>query len=53
MLITLLQVGKTDTAHIREAVEIYFKRINHYLKFDIATLPDPRNAAKLTHEQRK
>ncbi len=53
MQITLLQVGKTDTPYIREAVEVYFKRINHYLKFDIVTLPDPKNVAKLTFEQRK
>ncbi len=53
MNITLIQIGKTDASYIREGVEIYLKRINHYVKFDIVTIPDIRNARKLTREQHR
>ena len=53
MNITLIQVGKTDASYVREGVELYLKRINHYVKFDIVTIPDIRNARKLTREQHR
>ena len=53
MNITLIQIGKTDTSYIREGVELYLKRINHYTKFDIVTIPDLKNARKLTRDQQK
>jgi len=53
MNITLIQIGKTDASYIREGVELYLKRINHYTKFDIVTIPDIKNARKLTREQQK
>ena len=53
MNITLIQIGKTDTSYIREGVELYLKRINHYTKFDILTIPDVKNVRKLTREQQK
>lgn len=51
MNITLIQVGKTDAAYLREGIELYLKRINHYTKFDVVTIPDLKNAAKLTRDQ--
>jgi 23S rRNA (pseudouridine1915-N3)-methyltransferase len=53
MNITLIQIGKTDAGYIREGVELYLGRINHYAKFEIVTIPDLKNAAKLTEEQQK
>ena len=53
MNITLIQVGKTDASYIREGVEMYLKRINHYTKFDMLTVPDIKNARKLTREQHR
>jgi 23S rRNA (pseudouridine1915-N3)-methyltransferase len=53
MNITLIQVGKTDAPWLREGVETYLKRINHYVKFDIVTIPDLRGAGKLTREQHR
>ncbi len=46
MNITLIQVGKTDDAYLREGVGVYLKRINHYTKFDIVTVPDLKNIDK-------
>jgi 23S rRNA (pseudouridine1915-N3)-methyltransferase len=51
MNITLIQVGKTDDSSIREGVELYLKRINHYTKFDLVTIPDLKNTRKLTTGQ--
>ena len=53
MNITLIQIGKTDASYIREGVDLYLKRINHYTKFDMITVPDLKNARKLTREQQK
>jgi 23S rRNA (pseudouridine1915-N3)-methyltransferase len=51
--ITLIQVGRTDAEFVREGVELYFKRINRYTKFDIVTIPEPKNAGKWTPDQLK
>jgi 23S rRNA (pseudouridine1915-N3)-methyltransferase len=51
MNITLIQVGKTDAEYLREGVEVYFKRINHYTKFDLVTIPDVRSTRKLSAGQ--
>jgi len=53
MNIALIQVGKTDASYIREGVDLYLKRINHYTKFDIITVPDLKNTSKLTSDQQK
>ena len=53
MNISLIQIGKTDASYIREGVELYLKRINHYTKFDIITIPDVKNVRKLTRDQQK
>ena len=51
MNISLIQIGKTDAGYLREGIEIYLKRINRYTKFDIVTVPDLKNAGKLTRDQ--
>ena len=53
MNITLIQVGRTDAEFVREGVELYFKRVNRYTKFDIVTIPEPKNAGKWTADQLK
>ena len=53
MNISLIQIGKTDSSYLSEGIELYLKRINHYTKFDIVTIPDPRNVRKLTRDQQK
>lgn len=53
MNITLIQVGPTDTEFIREGVERYFRRVNRYVKFDLVTLPEPRNAGRWSAGQLK
>jgi len=53
MNIALIQIGKTDAEWLRQGIEGYLRRINRYVKFDIVTIPDLRNAAKFTRERHK
>lgn len=53
MKITLLSVGKTEDKYIREGIDKYFKRLKHYVKFDILELPELKNTKNLSEEQQK
>ncbi|MBQ1938592.1 MAG: 23S rRNA (pseudouridine(1915)-N(3))-methyltransferase RlmH [Alistipes sp.] len=51
MQIELIVVGKTDSKEVGALVEMYLKRINHYCRMAITTLPDIRNTKSLTTAQ--
>lgn len=51
MQIELIVVGKTDSKEVAALVEMYAKRINHYCRFAITTLPDLRNTKNLSARQ--
>jgi 23S rRNA (pseudouridine1915-N3)-methyltransferase len=53
MKITMLAIGKTTNAYLRESIAIYTKRLQHYIPFEIKELPDVRNAGNLPHAQLK
>lgn len=53
MNITLIQIGKTDLSFVREGIEMYFKRINFYVKFDIVTIADIKSVRNLSRDQQK
>ena len=53
MKITLLLVGKTDKSYIKEAIEVYAKRLVHYIPFEMQIIPDVKNAKKLSTDQLK
>jgi 23S rRNA (pseudouridine1915-N3)-methyltransferase len=53
MKITMLAIGKTTNAYLREGIAIYTKRLQHYIPFEIKELPDVRNARNLPHAQLK
>ena len=53
MRITLLTVGKTEDAYIREGIEKYSKRLKHYTRLEIIDLPELKNTKALTPEQQK
>lgn len=53
MKIKLLAVGKTDDKHLIQLIEMYQKRLKHYVKFDIEIIPDIKNAKNLSEEQQK
>lgn len=53
MNVELIVVGKTDSKEVDALVEMYTKRINHYIKFGITYLPDLRNTKNLSEAQQK
>lgn len=53
MKITLLIVGKTEDAYLKEGIDKYLKRLKYYTKFEIAEIPELKNTKALTPEQQK
>jgi 23S rRNA (pseudouridine1915-N3)-methyltransferase len=53
MKVTLLVIGKTDKEYLREGIDVYTKRLFHYIPFEIKTIPDIKNSKNLSHEQQK
>lgn len=52
MEITLIAVGKTTIDYIRTGIEEYFKRLRHYITFNVEIVADIR-AGKLSESQQK
>lgn len=54
MNVELIVVGKTDMREVESLVDMYTKRINHYVRFAITTIADVRNTRKMSVvEQRR
>ena len=53
MKLTLLTVGKTDVPWVREGLQLYVARLQHYVKFDLKEIPGLRGAGSLSEEQIK
>ena len=53
MKIILLVIGKTDFAYLREGIDIYLKRLKHYIPFEIEVIPDIKQSKNLTNDLQK
>lgn len=53
MKITLLLVGKTEEAYLREGVGIYLNRLRHYIRVDFVEINELKNTRGLSQEQQK
>jgi 23S rRNA (pseudouridine1915-N3)-methyltransferase len=53
MKICLLVIGKTDESYLQKGIEIYLKRIPHYVSFELKTIPDLKNSKNLSEDQQK
>ncbi|QKJ31556.1 23S rRNA (pseudouridine(1915)-N(3))-methyltransferase RlmH [Mucilaginibacter mali] len=53
MKITLLSIGKTEDAYIKEGIDKYLKRLKHYTKLELVDLPELKNTKALTQDQQK
>lgn len=53
MKIILLVIGKTDARYFIDAISEYSKRLEHYIPFEIQTIPDIKNTKSLSVEQQK
>ncbi len=52
MNICLLMIGQTENPLLKELIEVYVKRLNNYVKFDIQCIPALKNTKKLSFEHK-
>ena len=53
MNITLLTVGKTDVAWVRDGLALYSARLAHYAPFNVSEIPQLKGVGSLSREQIK
>ena len=53
MKITLLIVGKTEDAYLKEGIDKYLKRLKYYAKVEIVEIAELKNTKALTEQQQK
>ncbi len=53
MKLTLVTVGKTDVPWVREGLQLYAARLQHYMRFEIKEIPELKNTGALSEEQIK
>ena len=53
MKIKLIFTGKTSFKYINDGIDIFEKRIKHFIDFEIITIPDLKNTKNLKSEQIK
>lgn len=51
--IVLLTIGKTDASWVQEGIDIYTKRLGHYVPFSLEVIPDIKNRKNLSESQQK
>ena len=49
----LILVGKTTDKHFQAGISDYAERIDHYMPFDIVTIPELKNTKSLSEDQQK
>ena len=53
MKITLIVTGKTDEPWLREGLDVYVKRLKHYIPFEFKVIPELKNTRNLSAQQQK
>jgi 23S rRNA (pseudouridine1915-N3)-methyltransferase len=53
MKIKLVVIGKTDKKYLNEGIDLFQKRIPHYLPFEYQIIPDIKNSRNLSEDQQK
>ena len=53
MKICLLVIGKTDEAYLQKGIELFLKRIPHYISFEMKIISDIKNSKNLSEDQQK
>ncbi|MCM8570814.1 23S rRNA (pseudouridine(1915)-N(3))-methyltransferase RlmH [Gramella jeungdoensis] len=53
MTIKLVCIGKTDKKELEELIDIYSKRLQHYIKFELEIIPDLKKTKNLDESQQK
>ncbi len=53
MNIKLLCIGKTDDRNLDTLIEVYTKRLKHYVNFELEIIPDLKKTKNLSEDQQK
>ena len=53
MKITLLTIGKTEDKYLLEGLDIFLKRLKHYISFKILEIPELKGTKSLSRDQQK
>jgi len=53
MKATLILIGKTEAAYLKEGIKVYTERLKHYLNFEMIEIPALKNTKSLTADQQK
>lgn len=53
MNVALLTVGKTDVKWVKEGLDVYTSRIEHYIPFRVTEIPELKKVSALSREQIK
>lgn len=53
MKIELWAIGKTNEKYLEEGINLYLKRLKHYLNFEFVIIPDVKQAGNLNPNQLK
>ncbi len=53
MKITLLTIGKTEDKYLSDGIDIYLKRLKHYIPFKIVEIPELKGTKNLSRDQQK
>lgn len=50
MKLSLLVIGKTDEEYLRKGIEIFLKRLPHYITFEMKIIPDIKNSKSISEQ---
>lgn len=53
MTIKLLCIGKTDNRELKQLIEVYYKRLQFYNKFELEIIPDLKKTKNLDENKQK
>jgi len=53
MKVTLLEIGKTEADYLKKGIDIYLKRIAHYITFNEQVIPSLKKSGSLSEAQQK
>lgn len=53
MRIKILAIGKTRSNYLNEGIDLFLKRLQHYVKVDVKIIPDVKGAKNLSTDQQK
>ncbi|MCU4158244.1 23S rRNA (pseudouridine(1915)-N(3))-methyltransferase RlmH [Carboxylicivirga sp. A043] len=53
MKVVLVVIGKTDESYLKSGIEIFEKRLKHYIPYEMKVIPDLKKTKNLSTNQQK